>query len=94
MRQLITRLDDELHARLKQRARDEGRSVNAVVTDLLNAVLSGEDEHARVHRRALAAGLLVDPPRTEEAPPRDMAIEATRGAGSTASASLDSDRGR
>ncbi|MGH2769249.1 MAG: FitA-like ribbon-helix-helix domain-containing protein, partial [Actinomycetota bacterium] len=51
MRQLITRVDEDLHRRLKERAAVERRSVNALVTELLTRALSGTDEPARVRAR-------------------------------------------
>jgi plasmid stability protein len=61
MRQLITRIDEGLHEELKSRAAAEGRSVNALVTDLLSAGLVAADERAAVRARAEAAGLRVVP---------------------------------
>src|SRR5579884_3129290 len=40
VRQLITRLDDDLHARLRERAAAEGRSVNALVVEILAAAVA------------------------------------------------------
>jgi hypothetical protein len=58
MRQLITRIDDELHRRLKQKARDEGRSMNSLVTEaLVEAVADHETPLERLDRRAAAAGI-------------------------------------
>jgi antitoxin FitA len=92
MRQLITRIDDELHERLRARAAAEGRSVNSLVKELLDVALSAVDERARVAARVEAAGLRIVP-RPERPPPsRDAAIAATRGAGRVASAALLADR--
>jgi antitoxin FitA len=92
MRQLITRIDDELHERLRTRAAAEGRSVNSLVKELLDVALSAVDERARVAARVEAAGLRIVP-RPERPPPsRDAAIAATRGAGRVASAALLADR--
>ncbi len=38
MRRLITRLDDELFVKLKNRAAAEGRSANALVNDILHSL--------------------------------------------------------
>jgi len=58
MRQLITRVDDELHRRLKQKAADEGRSMNSLVTEVLaEAVQDQETPLERIERRAAAAGI-------------------------------------
>ena len=92
MRQLITRIDDQLHERLRARAAAEGRSVNSLVKELLDIALSGGDERARVAARIQAAGLQIVP-RPERPPPsRDVAIAATRGAGQVATAALTADR--
>jgi antitoxin FitA len=92
VRQLITRIDDELHRRLKARAIVEGRSVNALVTDALAAALAGSDERARVRSRAEAEGLLVEPRPDAPPPSRRSAIAATRGSGAAASEALEAER--
>lgn len=52
MRQLITRLDDDLHARLKARAQAEGRSVNALVVEALERVTGAPvDARAALRQR-------------------------------------------
>lgn len=60
MRQLITRIDDALHARLKARARDESRSVNALVTGILDEAVPDESPRERFRRRLKAEGRLVE----------------------------------
>lgn len=60
MRQLITRIDDALHARLKARARDESRSVNALVTGILDEAVRDESPRERFRRRLKAEGRLVE----------------------------------
>jgi plasmid stability protein len=92
MRQLITRIDDQLHERLRARAAAEGRSVNSLVKELLELALLAGDERARVAARIEAAGLRVVPRPERPAPSRDIAIAATRGAGQVASAALTADR--
>lgn len=90
MRQLIARIDDDLHGRLKARARSEGRSLNALVAEVL-AAAAGDDRQsvrASLERR----GRLVVPPQPRRAPSRAAALRATRGAGTSASASLEADR--
>jgi plasmid stability protein len=94
VRQLIARIDDELHRRLKARAGVEGRSVNALVTEALSAAVAGSDERARVRSRAAAEGLLVEPLPEGPVPSRRAAIEATRGAGTAASEALEAERSR
>ena len=94
MRQLITRIDDELHRRLKRRAAAEGRSVNALVTDLLRDAVAVQDERALVHARLRALGRLANIPRPRKAISRDAAIALTRGAGAAGSQALADDRRR
>lgn len=58
MRQLIARIDDDLHARLKARAKAEHRSLNALVTEALEAAVAHPVDKAAVLRRRIAsAGL-------------------------------------
>ena len=93
MKQLITRVDDSLHQRLKYRARAEGRSVNALVTDLLEAKLSEDDPRARLRARVEALGLRVDVPRPRgPIPSLDETIRATSGAGTAVSEALQAER--
>lgn len=88
MRQLITRIDDDLHARLKQRAADEGRSVNDLVTQVLNQALERRAARERLRERARRAGLLFEPPSPDVEAPLDAALAATRGAGPAFSVAL------
>lgn len=92
VRQLITRIDDDLHARLKRRAALEGRSVNALVNDILAAEIAGGDRRAALRMRARATGRLVLPPRPARAPSRQAVERATRGAGQAASEALAAER--
>jgi plasmid stability protein len=93
MKQLITRVDERLHERLKARAAAEGRSLNALVTELLEAGLASDDPRARVRARIEALGLRVDVPApTGPIPSRDAVIRSTRGAGSSVSEALEADR--
>ena len=93
MRQMITRIDEVLLERLKARAAEEGRSVNALVTDVLASAVMGTDERALLRSRLRALGLEVVPPRPRgRVPSRDKAIATTRGAGRAGSKALASDR--
>ena len=92
MRQLITRIDDDLHRRLKQRAASEDRSVNALVTELLRRAVSGQDERDLVRARMRALGLQAHIPRPRRVPSRDDAIKSTRGMGTAASEALAAER--
>jgi antitoxin FitA len=94
MRQLITRLDDDLHEGLRRRAEREGRSVNAVVVEALARLIeTPPDARARVRGRMRRLGLLSVPPPPPSPPPSlDEAIESTRGAGDAVLEALEGDR--
>lgn len=92
MRQLVARVDDELHARLKARAAAEKRSLNSLVNEALRAALEPAGERARVRERLRRAGKLVVPPQPENPPTLDEAIESGRGAGTAVSEALEEDR--
>jgi antitoxin FitA len=91
MRQLITRVDDELHERLKARAAAEGRSVNALVVELLSAAVEA-DPRSAVRRVLARRSRLVIPPVGPRPPSRSAVLRATRGAGSAAGEALDAER--
>lgn len=92
MRQLIARVDDELHARLKARAAAEKRSLNALVNEALRTALEPAGERARLRERLRRAGKLVEPPMPDRYVSRDEAIESGRGAGTAVSEALEEDR--
>jgi plasmid stability protein len=91
-KQLITRIDEELHRKLKERAKIEGRSLNAIVVEALEAkVVTNERELVRTKLRA--AGLLVEPkPGPVHPLDRDAVIESTRGVGRAVSEALQANR--
>ena len=80
MRQLITRLDEDLHSRLKEKARGEGKSMNSYVTDVLREAVSRNDAKAQLRERLRENGQLVVPARTGAPPERDEIIALLRGA--------------
>lgn len=90
MRQLITRLDDELLARLKRRAAAEGRSVNALVIEILAAQLASRSAMAELRLRG--ARQIVRPPRPARVPTWETLGRASRGAGSAVSKALTDER--
>ncbi|MGH3322070.1 MAG: FitA-like ribbon-helix-helix domain-containing protein [Streptosporangiaceae bacterium] len=92
MRQLIARIDDDVHARLKARAAAEGRSLNALVVAALTAAAGEANSPRAVRARARSTGRLVLPPSPERPPSRDEAIAATRGAGRATSEALAAER--
>lgn len=99
MKQLITRLDEALHARLRARAEVEHTSVNRLVVEAIERLLSGEDEIAadertRLQARARLLGVLASRPGISTDPGRrEATVRATAGAGAFAADALDADRG-
>ena len=92
MKQLIARIDDDLHARLKARAAAEGRSLNALVAEALELAAASGDRRAGIRARARSAGLLVVPALPAGTGHRERVLRATRGAGTAASDALSADR--
>lgn len=93
VRQLITRIDDTLHARLKTRARDERRSVNALVTQILEEAVPDESPRERLRRRLHERGMLVDLHAPEPTLTRKQVREMLRGdAGKAVLEALEEDR--
>ncbi|HZD71701.1 MAG TPA: toxin-antitoxin system HicB family antitoxin [Actinomycetes bacterium] len=92
MRQLIARIDDDLHERLRSRAEAEGRSMNGLVTEILRSAVAPLDAREAVRSRLRRRSLQVVPPRRGPVPSRDAAIASTRGAGRAASAALAAER--
>jgi plasmid stability protein len=58
LKQLLLRVPEDVHRRLAARAKREGRSVNAVATEILDAAAAGDqgDRRARLRAAAAAAG--------------------------------------
>lgn len=82
MRQLITRIDDDLHRRLRERAAEEGTSMNALVTSALEDLIAQDDAGARLARRLAASGVgTVEFPPPEAGFDWERAILANRGSG-------------
>jgi plasmid stability protein len=84
MKQLLLRVPEDLHRRLALRAGREGRSMNAVATEILDAVSEGEqaDRRARLRAAAAAAGMLrATPPSRMSAARRSRIVGSTRGLG-------------
>jgi plasmid stability protein len=89
---MITRLDDDLHARLKARAATEGRSVNDLVIEALNQVLEAATTRQAVRERARTSGRLVVP-EPPGAPARGKMRDALpEGFGGAVRAALDAER--
>lgn len=90
---MITRIDDELHARLKARAEAEGRSMNDLVTEALRGVVAKTETRAEWKRRLIAEGKLITFEPEGEAPGHDKLEELSRGWGTAVSEALDWTRG-
>jgi plasmid stability protein len=60
VKQLLLRVPDGVHRRLAARASREGRSVNAVATEILDAAADADegDRRSRLRARAAALGVL------------------------------------
>ncbi|NIH78703.1 FitA-like ribbon-helix-helix domain-containing protein [Amycolatopsis viridis] len=93
MRQMITRLDDELHARVKAKAEAEGRSVNEFVTEVLKAAVDRPEARQERKRRLLAEGKLVAFAPEAPVPSREQLDALLRGSGTAVSEALDWSRG-
>jgi plasmid stability protein len=93
VRQLITRIDDDLHRRLKERAASEGRSMNAVVTGILEEAVPRLSERERYREKLRREGRLYEPP-VPKGPvlSLDEVIELGRGSGTAVSDALREDR--
>lgn len=91
MKQLISRIDDDLHRRLKERAAREGRSLNDLVTEVLVAAVL--DRRESFSRRLERSGLRVLPLVPVQRPPdlKDV-LDANRGSGTAVSDALRAER--
>ena|SRR6266508_1111703 len=97
MKQLLLRMPDEVHRRLAARAAREGRSVNAVATEILDLAADADqgDRRSRLRARAAAAGILESSPAPAVPPElRQAIIESARGLGPIADALIDAERER
>lgn len=97
MKQLLLRVPENLHGRLMARAAREGRSLNAVATDILDAAADadGADRGSQVRAAAAAAGMLHRGEARRVRPERrDRIIATTRGLGPQIDKALDDERDR
>lgn len=97
MKQLLLRVPDDVHRRLTMRAAREGRSVNALATELLDLGAEADlgDRRTRLRARAASAGMLrsVAAPALSQAE-RSAIVESTRGLGPMVDALLARERDR
>ncbi|HEX3780530.1 MAG TPA: toxin-antitoxin system HicB family antitoxin [Pseudonocardiaceae bacterium] len=90
---MITRLDDELHARLKALAASEGISLNEITVQALNALIHQPLTRKVVRGRARDAGWLVELEEPAERPDPERVRAAQTGTGHAVSEALQADRG-
>jgi len=84
MKQLLLRVPDDVHRRLAARAAREGRSVNSVATEILDAAVDADegDRRARLRATAAATGLLRSvPAKPVTSARRRRIIASTKGTG-------------
>ncbi|MBG0828813.1 hypothetical protein HS041_13650 [Planomonospora sp. ID67723] len=85
MKQLLLRIDDDLHQRITRRAHRTGRSINATAGEILARGVSDEVLDARAELRARARRLGVLAERPPVAPvteaQRERALSSAKGIG-------------
>ena len=84
MKQLLLRVPDDVHRRLAARAARDGRSVNSVATEILDAAIDADegDRRARLRATAAATGLLRSvPAKPVTSARRRRIIASTKGTG-------------
>lgn len=83
MRQLITRIDEALHLKLKNLARRDGRSVNSLVKEVLERAVAEDEPVASYRLKALRHRVI--PPQPVRPPSMRRVRELTRGSGDSVS---------
>ncbi len=82
MKQLITRVPDDVLDRCKQKAKAEGVSMNTFVNRLLAQAAAADERGADLDRKLAAAGIKVVYPVMDRVPPTDEQLaEMLRGSG-------------
>jgi plasmid stability protein len=95
VKQLLLRVPDDVHRRLAARAAREGRSVNAVATEILDLTTDVDQggRRARLRAAAAAAGMLRgNRVRELSQAKRRQVIGSTRGLGPIADALIATER--
>ncbi|MGI8426380.1 MAG: toxin-antitoxin system HicB family antitoxin [Actinomycetota bacterium] len=92
MKQLIARIDDDLHRRLKAVAKQEGRSVNSFVNEVLFESVSAGSDNAQIARRLELKTRRVIPPQPARVPSRRAISKLTKAAGTAVSEALSDQR--
>jgi hypothetical protein len=92
VRQLITRVPDELHEQLRRTAQVRGQSVNELVVGVLSDAVGHSASRADVRSMLRSRGLLVTPPESS-APPSHADLAARHaGRGPALADALEEDR--
>lgn len=97
MKQMLLRVPVDVHRRLTARAKREGRSLNAVATEILDAAAGADlgDRQARLRAAATGSGVLSDVEATRvTAARRRLVLASTRGLGPQVDRLLDDERDR
>lgn len=97
MRQLLLRVPDSVHKRIAARAAREGRSINAVATEIIDAAADADQgsRSARLRAQAAAAGVLLPVTGTRiSKAERKRIIDSTRGLGPIADQLIADERDR
>jgi len=97
MKQLLLRVPDDVHRRLAARAARDGRSVNSVATEILDAAVDADegDRRARLRATAAATGLLRSvPAKPVTSARRRRIIASTKGTGPILDRLLTEERDR
>ncbi|OBF98951.1 hypothetical protein A5772_14025 [Mycolicibacter sinensis] len=97
VKQLLLRVPEDLHRRLVARAAREGRSLNALATEILDAAAEADsgDRRAKLRAAAAASGALrTMPARPMSAARRQRAIASTCGLGAQLDRLLADERDR
>ena len=104
MKQMLLRVPEDLHRRIRARATREGRSMNAVAGAILDAATDADlsapptplTPQQRLRARAAALGMLSReiPARPVSKAERDRIIASAKGIGPIVDRLIDEDRGR
>jgi len=97
VKQLLLRVPDDVHRRLTARAGRDGRSVNALATEILDAAADTDegDRRERLRARAATLGVLrAVPAAAVSAARRRRVIASTRGTGPVVDRLLAEERDR
>ena len=96
MKQLLLRVDDQLHARLVVEAKSTGRSVNSLANEVLARAVDGESasRRERLNKRLRELGIADmnwgDLPKSNYT--REDALAESRGMGLSADEAIDYER--